>query len=70
MRIGLINNDVLDSGAMVAETIRSVFGSEPSGIEYECDECDATFRSRNEPDSFWLECTECGSDDVTPAART
>ncbi len=37
---------------------------EETAEEYRCRDCGATFESNVDPDSVWLECEECGSDDV------
>lgn len=49
----------------LATKAKQVVGlEEDSAYEYECRDCGATFDSNVEPESVWLECEECGSDDV------
>lgn len=31
---------------------------------FECRDCDTTFESHMEPDSYWLSCERCDSEDV------
>jgi len=49
----------------VIDTVKQKVGLEEQDPQYECEECGERFRSATEEGSFWFECPDCGSDDVT-----
>ena len=50
----------------VVQSIMERVGLKDSGQTYECRDCGATFDSHSDPDSIWLKCSECESEDVEP----
>lgn len=49
----------------VIETVKRKVGLEERNPLYECDDCGNEFRSAADDDSYWFQCPECGSDEVT-----
>jgi DNA-directed RNA polymerase subunit RPC12/RpoP len=49
----------------VLESLKSAVGMHETAHAYECRECGHTFESNQDPDSYWLSCTECGSEELT-----
>lgn len=49
----------------VIETVKRKVGLEEQNPLYECDDCAYQFRSAADEDSYWFQCPECGSDEVT-----
>ncbi len=54
----------------VIDTVKRKVGLEEQKAQYECQECGERFRSGTEEGSFWFECPDCRSDDVTEVEST
>ncbi len=46
------------------ETLKKWLGYDDHDYEYRCQECGRTFESNVEPDSVWLSCRRCDSEDL------
>lgn len=51
------------------ETLKAWIGSDNYRYEYQCQECDSTFESNEDPDSHWLSCPNCDSNDINNLAQ-
>jgi predicted Zn-ribbon and HTH transcriptional regulator len=51
----------------VVQSIMEHVGIKESPPTYECNDCGHEFESHSDPDSVWLKCSECDSEDVEQA---
>lgn len=49
----------------VIDTVKRKVGLGEQAPEYECEDCGRRFRSAADEESYWFQCPDCGSDDVT-----
>jgi|GEM_PF-922635 len=49
----------------VLETVKEKVGLADETPQYECDDCGHEFESAADPDSYWMKCPECESQDHT-----
>lgn len=48
----------------VLETVKEAIGVGDDRPTYRCQECDETFQSESDPDSYWFNCPECDARDA------
>lgn len=49
----------------VIDTVKQKVGLEEQAPQYECNDCGERFHSAAEEGSYWFQCPECESEDVT-----
>ncbi|MBX0296102.1 hypothetical protein [Haloarcula nitratireducens] len=49
----------------VLDTVKQKVGMADEKPEYRCEDCGNEFESDSDPGSYWFQCPECGSEDLT-----